>query len=125
MAGVAIPVASLLLIRAVLVVVHQLHPDPVAIERFMTFPMAIAPNVWGAWNMLYVAIRRRRDWPLGAHGAVLALLAGPLAWAIAGAVALPGATLANAATALPFVVVMYYLLWKYGVRWLNEILGIA
>jgi hypothetical protein len=29
------------------------------------------------------------------------------------------------ATAFPFVMVLYYLLWKYGVRMLNEVLGVA
>jgi hypothetical protein len=38
---------------------------------------------------------------------------------------LPIGGLRDVATALPFVVVMYYLLWKYGVRALNDILGIA
>jgi hypothetical protein len=125
MAGIAIPTAALLLVVALFTIVHQVRPGPLPIDRVLVFPMAIAPNLWGVWNMLYVAVRQRREWPLAWHGAVLALLAASTAWGIAGAVGLPGATLARAFTALPFVVVMYYLLWKYGVRWLNELLGVA
>jgi hypothetical protein len=125
MAGIAIPTAFLLVIVAVFVTVHQFHHEPLPIDRVLVFPMAIAPNLWGAWNMLYVAIRRRREWPLGRHGILLALLVGPLGWLIARSMGVPLATLTTAITAFPFVLVLYYLLWKYGVRLLNETLGIA
>jgi hypothetical protein len=124
MAGIAIPTAFLLVIVAVFVTV-QFHHEQLAIDRVLVFPMAIAPNLWGAWNMLYVVIRRRRDWPLGRHGILLALLVGPLGWLIARSMGVPLATLTTAITAFPFVLVLYYLLWKYGVRLLNETLGIA
>jgi hypothetical protein len=125
MAGIAIPTAFLLVILTVSVTVHQFHREPLPIDRVLVFPMAIAPNLWGAWNMLYVAIRRTRYWPLGRHGVLLALIVGPLAWSIAHALGVPMATVNAAVVAYPFGVVMYYLLWKYGVRRLNEILGIA
>jgi hypothetical protein len=124
MAGIAIPTAFLLVIVAVFVTV-QFHHEQLAIDRVLVFPMAIAPNLWGAWNMLYVVIRRRRDWPLGRHGILLALLVGPLGWLIARSMGVPLATLTTAIAAFPFVLVLYYLLWKYGVRLLNETLGIA
>lgn len=125
MAGIAIPTAFLLVILTVFVGVHRVHPEPLPIDRVLVFPMAIAPNLWGAWNMLYVAIRRRRDWPLARHGVLLTLIVGPLAWTIAHALGVPMATVGTAVVAYPFGVAMYYLLWKYGVRMLNEILGIA
>jgi hypothetical protein len=28
---------------------------PVPIERVIVFPMAVVPNLWGAWNVLRVA----------------------------------------------------------------------
>jgi hypothetical protein len=124
MAGIAIPTAFLLVIVAVFVTV-QFHHEQLPIDRVLVFPMAIAPNLWGAWNMLYVVIRRRRDWPLGRHGILLALLVGPLGWLIARSMGVPLATLTTAIAAFPFVLVLYYLLWKYGVRLLNETLGIA
>jgi hypothetical protein len=125
MAGITIPTAFLLVILAVFLTVHGFHPDPLPLDRMLVFPMALAPNIWGAWNMLYVALRRRWEWPLGRHGILLALLVGSLAWTIARAVGLPMATLHTALGVYPFAVVAYYLLWKYGVRLLNEILGIA
>jgi hypothetical protein len=105
--------------------VHLFHHEPLPIDRFLVFPMAIAPNLWGAWNMLYVAIRRRREWPLGRHGVLLAMLIGPVGWLIARTLGAPFAALATAISAFPFVLIFYYLLWKYGVRLLNETLGIA
>ena len=125
MAGIAIPTASLLVILAVFVTVHQFHHEPLPIDRILVFPMAIAPNLWGAWNMAYVALRRRRDWPLGRHGLLLALLVGPLGWAIALTMGVPMAALGTVIAAFPVVMVLYYLLWKYGVATLNDILGVA
>ena len=125
MAGIAIPTAFLLVILTVFVTVHQFHHEALPIDRVLVFPMAIAPNLWGAWNMLYVAIRRRREWPLGRHGLLLAMLVGPLGWLIVRSMGVPSAMLATAITAFPLVLVLYYLLWKYGVRLLNETLGIA
>jgi len=125
MAGITIPTAFLLVILAVFLTVHGFHPGPLPVDRILIFPMAIAPNLWGAWNILYVALRRRRDWPLGRHGLLLALLVGSLAWTIARAVGVPMDVLHTAIAVYPFGVVAYYLLWKYAVRLLNEILGIA
>lgn len=125
MAGITIPTVFLLAILAAFLTVHGFHPEPLPVDRVLVFPMAIAPSLWGTWNMLYVALRRRRDWPLGRHGILLALLIGLLAWTLARAVGVPAVVLSTALGIYPFVVVAYYLLWKYGVRLLNEILGIA
>lgn len=125
MAGITIPTAFLLVILAVFVAIHQVYQGPLPVDRVLVFPMAIAPNLWGAWNMLYVVIRRRRHWPLGTHGVLLALIVGPSAWSIAHALGVPNATVDRAIVAYPFGVAVYYLVWKYGVRRLNEILGIA
>jgi hypothetical protein len=27
------------------------------LERGLVFPMAVVPNIWGFWNMLYLAVR--------------------------------------------------------------------
>jgi hypothetical protein len=125
MAGITIPTAFLLVILAAFVTVNGVRPGPLALDRVLVFPMAIAPNLWGAWNVLYVLIRRRRDWPLGRHGLLLALIAGSIASAIAHAAGVPASFFHTAVAVYPFGVVAYYLLWKYGVRFLNETLGIA
>jgi hypothetical protein len=87
--------------------------------------MAIAPNLWGVWNMIYIVVRRRRDWPLGLHGLLLAMLVGPLGWALALTLGVPMSVLGTVMPAFPLAMVLYYLLWKYGVAALNEILGVA
>lgn len=125
MAGITIPTAFLLVILLVFVTVHWFHKEPLPIDRMLVFPMAIAPNLWGAWNIVYVALRGRRDWPLGLHGLLLAILIGPLGWTIALSMGVPKIALGTAAAAFPFVMALYYLLWKYGVRMLNEVLGVA
>ena len=45
--------------------------------------MAVVPNMWGAWNMLYLELRSRFRWSLGVHGALHPLLLMPLGIALA------------------------------------------
>ena len=52
MAGIAIPTAFLLVIMTVFVTVHRFHHEPLPIDRVLVFPIAIAPNLWGAWNIV-------------------------------------------------------------------------
>jgi hypothetical protein len=125
MAGVTIPTAFLIVILAVFLAIHGLHHGPTPIERFLVFPLALGPNLWGLWNMLYVAISRRRTWPIGRHGVLLTLIVGPVAWTVATSVGLPLAMIGTAAAVFPFVIVVYYLLWKHGVRFLNELVGVG
>jgi hypothetical protein len=125
MAGIAIPTASLLVILLAFVTVHQFHHEPLPIDRVLVFPMAIAPNLWGAWNVVYIWVRHRHHWPIGVHGLLLAGVVGSLGWAIARAMAVPMVAVGTAATAFSLAMVMYYLLWKYGVRFLNEVLGVG
>ena len=95
------------------------------LQRALLFPMAIVPNVWGLWNVLYLATKSRLRLPLGVHGALLVLLIIP------GGVML--ARLLDAFTihwrfALPMVPIgmtAYYLAWKFLVGFLNEEMGIA
>ena len=125
-AASGIPTAFLLVILAVFVAIHQVYQGPLPVDGLFVFPMAIAPNLWGAWNMLYVAIRRRRHWPLGTHGVLLALIVGPSAWFIAHALGVPNATVDRAIVAYPFGVAVFYT-WSGNTVYtgLNEILGIA
>src|SRR5216683_7714555 len=44
------------------------------LARAIVFPMAIVPNAWGLWNMLFLALRPRVRLSLGLHGALLPLL---------------------------------------------------
>ena len=138
MAGIAVPTAFLLVIMTVFILVRHVFAVPIPIERMIVFPMAIVPNLFGAWNMLYVRLKRRRHVPIGVHGAFLPILLVPLgvtmAWALGflrltsqgfvwfEAVLVPYTFLA---ATFPVPVMIYYLAWKYLVGYLNELLGIA
>lgn len=125
MAGITIPTLFLLVMLGVYLTVHSLHHTAAPMERVLIFPATLGPNLWGFWNVLYVAIHRRRAWPIGVHGVFLAFVVGPIAWTVATSVGVPFATLEAAIRVFPFVIVVYYLLWKYGVRYLNELLGVG
>ena len=110
---------------------------PVPIERVIVFPMALIPNLFGVWNMLYVGLRShsrlvdRRAWctaavcphPVGPHTGHRTRIVqidqdGVEAFQ---AVRLPFST---GVFVLPVVVVVSYLVWKYIVGFLNDLVGI-
>jgi hypothetical protein len=135
MAGVAVPTVLLLIGFSTLMVTHFVYHA--FVERLLIFPLAIVPNAFGLWNMLYVALRRRWHTPIGLHGAVLPFFVGPIGFAIMsslGYVRLTSSGITvfendHISTAvlcvLPFVAMAgYYLLWKYAVGFLNRVQGI-
>ncbi len=123
MAGIVAPTIFLLFAAAAFSIARFVYDPPVALERVIVFPMAVVPNAWGAWNMLYLGLRPRRL-PIGLHGAALALLLVPLGillqWALDVSV-----TPAIVATMFPVALAIYYLAWKYLVGFFNELLGIT
>ena len=126
MAGITIPTAFLLVIVTAFVIVHRFHQEPLPIDRMLVFLMAIALDLWGVWNIVYVAVRRRRSWPPGLHGLLLSVLAGSLGWGIARAMGLPIAALGTGHRGVP-VRHGHGVLpgLEHGVAALNEILGVA
>ncbi len=126
MAGVVFPCVGLLVAMTVFCIARLVYKIPIPIERIVIFPMALVPNSWGVWNMLYISLQSRRHLPIGLHGAVLPFLLAPLALTVSMLLDIGFMTrLGFIATALPFGVVVYYLIWKHVVAFLNEILGIA
>jgi hypothetical protein len=110
---------------------------PVPIERVIVFPMALIPNLFGAWNMLYLGLRSRSRLSIGAHGALLPFVLIPLGLTLgivlgvvtidqAGVQAFEAVRLPyiKGVFVLPVVVVVYYLVWKYIVAFLNDVVGI-
>ena len=83
MAGIAVPTPFLLVVMAAFVVGRLIYQVPIPIERVIVFPMAVIPNLWGLWNMLYVRLRVRWHIPIGIYGAALVLLIAPLGFAVA------------------------------------------
>src|SRR5262245_6708440 len=138
MAGVLVPSLALLVALTVFILARLVFQVPVPIERVIIFPMALVPNAFGVWNILYVWLRPHRRLPIGFHGALL-----PPILVTMGAV---GATRGGFLTVgmhgvtwfqaidIPYflivpaflaAVVIYYLVWKYLVGFLNRELGIA
>ena len=126
MAGVTVPSVLVILMLAGFVVLRFGYNVPIPIERFLMFPLAIVPGLWGLWNMLYIVVRKHWRIPLGLHGALVPLVAGPLAL---GNAFLAGFEVSRSAwTIFPAGVVLamlaYYLMWKYLVGLLNGVLDV-
>lgn len=136
MAGIVAPTAFLLVVLAVFSLARFVFHVPVPIERVIVFPMALIPNLFGAWNVLYVVLTRRRL-SIGMHGALLPFVLVPLGLMLGtilgvliidadGVQAFEAVRVpyARGIIVLPVVVIVYYLVWKYIVGFLNDLVGI-
>jgi hypothetical protein len=134
MAGIVVPTLFLL----VVVTIDALHrfyfevPNQFVLElparpleRAIVFPMAVVPNLWGAWNMLHLALRSRVRLSLAFHGALLPLLLIPAGITLARLLDVFTIQLRFALPIVPIGMTVYYLVWKYAVGFLNEEVGIA
>lgn len=127
MAGIVVPTIFLLVGATGFCVARYVYNVPVPIERVIVFPMAVVPNLWGLWNMLFVASHSRTHLSIGFHGALLPFLLGPLGIMMT---LILDFSIPNFATrifpiAAPVALIAYYLAWKYVVGFLNGVLGIA
>ena len=95
------------------------------LERAILFPMAIVPNLWGVWNMVWVATKSRTRLPVGLHGSVLPALMVPAGILLGRALELFHIQMGYALLAIPVGMAMYYLAWKFLVGSLNRDMGIA
>jgi hypothetical protein len=138
LAGVLIPTLVFPVLITLLFVAMLVAPESIPVERIAIFPLAFAPACWGLWNVLWVALRKFSNVPLGLHGAILPFLLMPMATVLAKclgvitlgahsvtwfqAIEIPYALIACGFT---FALVMYYLVWKYIIGFVNRVLGIA
>ena len=127
MAGITLPTMFLLVIMTLFTVARHVYHIPVPIERIIVFPMAIVPNVWGAWNMLYLFLQSRRRLPIGLHGAIIPFVLAPLAFTITRIVGftIPAFAVTMFPLIFPAAVLIHYLLWKHLVRFFNGLMGVA
>jgi hypothetical protein len=138
MAGVVLPSLGLLVALTVFILTRLVFHIPIPIERVIIFPMALVPNAFGIWNIFYVWLRPHRHLPIGLHGALLSMIIVPIgavSAALGGflAVGAHGVTWLQTISVPYFLValwfcaavVIYYLVWKYVVGFLNQMLGIA
>jgi hypothetical protein len=138
MAGTAVPTMLLLVVLSGFLIARYAFEVPIPIERAIVFPMALVPNIFGLWNIFYLWLRPRRHLPIGLHGAILPFILAPTGFLLATCLGFLQATSAGvvwfqqvfvpyAVLALGFTLalILYYLVWKYLVRFFNEVLGIA
>src|SRR5262249_33067085 len=136
MAGIVVPTAFLMVVLVAFCLVRFVLQAPIPIERVIVFPMALIPNLFGLWNMVWVRSAQSRL-PIGLHGALLPFVLVPLGFGLGhllGVVAIEqGAVVAfhtarlpyvRAALVLPVVIAVYYLVWKYIVAFLNDVAGV-
>jgi len=125
MAGILLPTWFLLLILAALLLTPATHPLRAGAERAIVFPMAVVPNLWGVWNLLYLAPGLRRRIPIGAFGALLPLVLVPAGMALASALDLGFYTARQGVVMLPIGMALYYLAWKYAVAYFNRVVEVG
>jgi hypothetical protein len=138
MAGIVAPSLGLLVALTVFILTRLVFRLPIPIERVIIFPMALVPNAFGIWNILYVSSRPHRQLPIGIHGAMLPLALvtmGAAAAALGGFLTVgPHGVTWFQAISVPYFLIapwflaavgVYYLVWKYVVGFLNQVLGIA
>jgi len=138
LAGIAVPTMFLLVILSGFVVVRLILQVQVPIERIIVFPMAVVPNLFGLWNMLYLRRREHGHPSIGLHGAVLPFILVPLGGLVACSLGFLSFTSSGIvyfvaihvnygllAAAFCIAVGGYYLVWKHLVNFFNGVVGIA
>ena len=134
MAGIVVPTLFLLVIMSI-GAYHVFYPAVPSqfvfglparpLERTILFPMAVVPNLWGVWNMLWLATRARTRLPISAHGSLLPALLVPSGIVFARTTDLFHIQMWYALPAIPVGMAAYYLAWKFLVGSLNAEVGIA
>ena len=125
LAGIAVPTMFMLVVMISFIIARFVYNVPVVIERLLVFPMAAVPNIWGVWNMLYVRLHPRYRLPLGIHGAVLVFLLAPVGLTLARALNIWVVTPSLIITVFPIALIVYYLVWKNIVGFINQLLGVG
>jgi len=138
LAGVFVPSLVLPIILTGFITFRLVLALPIPIERFIIFPMAVVPLLFGLWNMLYLCLHPHVNMPIGLHGAILPFIGAPIGGLVASCLGMlqigeHGITWFQASQ-IPYAFVSvvflaavagYYLVWKYIVSFLNGVLGIA
>lgn len=127
MAGIVVPTLFLLVVMTGYSILRYVYNFPIPVERVIMFPMAVVPNMWGLWNVLFVALRSRWHLTIGLHGALLPILLAPLGFLVAGLLhfPIPGFAAHTLPIAAPVALIVYYFAWKYLVGFLNRVVAVA
>ena len=125
MAGIAVPSPFMLVVFTGFIIGRFVLNVPIPIERVIIFPVALVPNLWGLWSVLYVALFDRGWLPIGLHGALLPVLLLPCGYLLTRCLDVVEIPLAGFVAVFPAVVAIYYLGWKFILSWLNRFVGVA
>ena len=138
LAGVFIPTLVFPVTVTLLIAGKHMVHAAIPVERVIIFPLAFIPITWGLWNVLWAASRNATHLPPGVHGAILPFLLMPAGAILAkclGVIAFaPNSVTWFEIFTIPywliacgfvFALVMYYLVWKYIIGFVNRELGIA
>lgn len=127
MAGIAVPSAFFLIATTAYTLFRLVYHFPVAVERFIVFPLTVVPNAWGFWNVVFIFWRQRLQMSIGFHGALLPFLLVPLGIVFISLpnVAIPSFVVHFFPVAAPLALILYYLAWKYLVAFLNRVIGLG
>jgi hypothetical protein len=137
LAGIATPTIFLLVVMTGYTILRYVYDFPVPVERVIVFPMAVVPNLWGLWNVLYIARGSRYPLSIGLHGAILPIFLVPVGIFAASLLGFPVplhggvgphdlANWMSTLIAAPAVgLIAYYFAWKYIVGFLNRVVDLA
>lgn len=138
MAGALVPTIFVMFVVCAYTFLRYGLRVPIALEKGIIFPVALVPNIFGIWNVLYAKLHQRHAISLGVYGACLPFLIGPCGFGIATAVGIvesrSGALLLFQQVPVPYgvigaaflcVLIVYYFVWKYLVGFLNELVGVG
>jgi hypothetical protein len=127
MAGTIVPTVFLLIVMTGYCILRYAYNFPVPVERIIVFPMAVVPNLWGLWNLLFIALRSRSPLSIGIHGALLPILLGPLGFLLTRILdfPIPGFIWREFFVGATVALIIYYLAWKYVVAFMNRVVEVA
>jgi hypothetical protein len=124
MAGIAVPTIFLLVAVSAFSFARFHYDLPLPIERVVVYPMAVIPNLWGIWNVLYAWVSRHRRVPIGIYGAALLFVIVPIGLGIGRLLEFSVPTQGPPVLAPVALLALYYLVWKYIVSFLNRVVGV-
>src|SRR5262245_58631516 len=124
MAGVLLPCWMLLVGLVGFIIFRTVLARDYPLDQVLVYPAAVVPNLWGLWNVLYVALVVNRRMPLGLWGALLPLLMVPCGLALQQILGVSVISTREALTMLPIAVALYYLAWKHVVGFFNTLVGV-
>ena len=138
MAGISVPTPLLLLGLTLFFIARFVYDIPAPVERVIIFPMAIIPNLFGVWNVFYLASHSHTRLPLGIHGAILPFIIAPAGFLVGRGLGFLRTTsygltyfgvvqihYQTFAIIFPVALIVYYLVWKYLIGFFNRVAGIA